>query len=386
VSNEELTLSVSQYIDLVNRVLKESLGEGVWIQGEIEGFNNRTKHTYFNVVERTDGKKASVGVAIWEFNMKRLKPLLDQHRLTLADGIKVRLYGVGDIYPERGSFGFKVSNIDPRFTLGDLAGQRDEIVQKLKLAGLYDANKRVSLPVVPLRIALLTSVGSAAHADTLHELEASGIGFDVQVYDVRVQGEDAAPTVVASLRQAAQRDDIDLIMLVRGGGSKTDLLAFDTEEIAAAIGKCAKPVFTGIGHEIDFSIADEVAYRAFKTPTACAAGVAEVVKEFVKSTEDTWAQIAAAASELLQSAEHDLVRTLDRIRRRPMDVLNLAAQTLKGASDRLRLLDPVNTMARGWSITRDSRGKTIRNIAQVAAGEQITTQLSDGTLSSTVNT
>jgi exodeoxyribonuclease VII large subunit len=386
VSAEELTLSVSQYIDLVNRVLKESLGEGVWIQGEIEGFNNRTKHTYFNVVERTEGKKASVGVAIWEFNMKRLKPLLDKHRLTLGDGIKVRLYGSGGIYADRGSFTFKVNNIDPRFTLGDLAGQRDEIVQKLKLAGLYDANKRVSLPVVPLRIALLTSIGSAAHADTLHELEASGIGFDVQVYDVRVQGEDAAPTVVAALQQAAKRDDIDLIMLVRGGGSKTDLLAFDTEEIAAAIGKCAKPVFTGIGHEIDFSIADEVAYRAFKTPTACAAGVAEVVNEFVKSTEDAWAQIAAAASELLQSAEHDLVRTLDRIRHRPMDVLNLAAQTLKGASDRLRLLDPVNTMARGWSITRDSRGNTIRNVAQVGAGEQITTQLSDGTLSSTVNT
>lgn len=385
VSDEELTLSVSQYIDIVNRVLKDSLGEGVWIQGEIEGFNNRTKHTYFNVVERSDGKKASVGVAIWEFNMKRLKPLLDKHRLTLADGIKVRLFGVGDIYPERGSFGFKVSNIDPRFTLGDLAGQRDEIVQKLKLAGLYDANKRVPLPVVPLRIALLTSIGSAAHADTLHELEASGIGFDVHVYDVRVQGEDAAPTVVAALQQAAKRDDIDLIMLVRGGGSKTDLLAFDTEEIAAAIGKCAKPVFTGIGHEIDFSIADEVAHRAFKTPTACAAGVAEVVNEFVQSTEDAWTQIAAAASDLLQSAEHDLIRTLDRIRRRPMDVLNLAAQTLKGAGDRLRLLDPVNTMARGWSITRDSQGKTIRTIGQVAAGEQITTQLSDGTLSSTVN-
>lgn len=384
MSDVEPTLSVSQYIDLVNQVLRESLGEGVWIQGEIEGFNNRTKHTYFNVVERTDGKKASVGVAIWEFNMKRLKPLLDKHRLTLADGIKVRLYGNGDIYPERGSFGFKVSNVDPRFTLGDLAGVRDEIVQKLKLAGLYDANKRVVLPVVPLRIALLTSIGSAAHADTLHELEASGIGFHISVYDVRVQGEDAAPTVVAALSEAAQRDDIDVIMLVRGGGSKTDLLAFDTEEIAAAIGQCAKPVFTGIGHEIDFSIADEVAYRAYKTPTACAAGVVEVVSGFVQLTEDTWLNIATAATEALHSAEHELVRTLDRIRHRPMDVLNLAAQTLKGASDRVRLLDPVNTMARGWSITRDASGRTIRSIAQVAAGAQVTTQLADGTLTSTV--
>ena len=83
VSDEELTLSVSQYIDIVNRVLKDSLGEGVWIQGEIEGFNNRTKHTYFNVVERSNGKKAAVSVAIWEFNMKRLKPLLDKHRLPI---------------------------------------------------------------------------------------------------------------------------------------------------------------------------------------------------------------------------------------------------------------------------------------------------------------
>jgi exodeoxyribonuclease VII large subunit len=187
------------------------------------------------------------------------------------------------------------------------------------------------------------------------------------------------------MKQAAKRDDIDLIMLVRGGGSKTDLLAFDTEEIASAIGKCTKPVFTGIGHEIDFSIADEVAHRAFKTPTACAAGVTEVVNEFVQSTEEAWAQIAAAASELLQSAEHELVRSLDRIRRRPVDVLNLAAQSLKGVSDRLRLLDPVNTMARGWSITRDAQGRTVRSAAQLAPGEQMTTQLSDGTISSTVN-
>ena len=113
--------------------------------------------------------------------------------------------------------------------------------------------------------------------------------------------------------------------------------------------------------------------------------VVEMVNEFVQLTEDTWAQIASAASDLLQTAEHDLIRTLDRIRHRPMDVLNLAAQTLKGAGDRLRLLDPVNTMARGWSITRDARGKTIRNAAQVAAGEHITTQLSDGTITSTVN-
>ena len=102
MSDEELTLSVSQYIDVVNNVLKSTMGEGVWVQGEIEGFNNRTKHTYFNVVERSDGKKASVNVAIWEFNLKRLKPLLEKHRLTLADGIKVRLLALATCMPNAG--------------------------------------------------------------------------------------------------------------------------------------------------------------------------------------------------------------------------------------------------------------------------------------------
>ena len=205
MSDEELTLSVSQYIDVVNNVLKSTMGEGVWVQGEIEGFNNRTKHTYFNVVERTDGKKASVNVAIWEFNLKRLKPLLEKHRLTLADGIKVRLFGTGDLYAERGSFSFKVSNIDPRFTLGDLAGQRDEIVQKLKLAGLYEANKRVKLPITPCRSSAKT-VGAKLlpknvmqHATRLHcsTFQASP--------KLKLQGQAHLPSLTTSFAPSCQR-------------------------------------------------------------------------------------------------------------------------------------------------------------------------------------
>ena len=403
---EDPTLSVSQFIDVVNGVLKDAFGAGVWVQGEIEGFNGRGKHTYFNIVERSGDKKASLNVAVWEFSLKKMKPLLDQHRLTLADGIKVRLFGVGDIYPDRGSFSFKASNIDPRFTLGDLAGQRDEIVQRLKKNDLYDANRRVALPVVPLRIALITSVGSAAHADTLHELENSGIGFEIFVHDVRVQGDAAVPTIVDALARMGRRDDIDIVMLVRGGGSKVDLLAFDSEEISAAIGKCPKPVFTGIGHEIDFSIADEVAYRAFKTPTACAAGVVEVVAEFVQATEQAWADIASNASELLQAAEHNLSETAigvknlvttaltrslsnldvkaDRVRRRPSEVLGIATMTVKAIADRVRLLDPVNTMARGWSITRNDKGEVVRSTKSLKVGQQLVTSFADGSAVSAI--
>ena len=408
MSDEARTLSVSQFLDIVKGVLSQAFEGGLWIQGEIEGFNGRGKHTYFTIVERESGKKAAVSIAIFEYQMRHIKPLLTKHRLELADGIKVRLYGTPDIYVDRGSFSFKVTNIDPRFTLGDLAGQRDEIVQRLKTRRLYEANKLVPLPVAPLRIALITSIGSAAHADALHELEASGIGFEVFVHDVRVQGAEAVPTVVAAIEQAGARNDIDVVMLVRGGGSKTDLLAFDSEEIAAAIGMCPLPVFTGIGHEVDTSIADEVAHRAYKTPTACAAGVVQLVQEFVQSTEDAWSQISLTASELLNDAERSLNETAqavksavvlalnesahalraaaDRVRRRPAEVLSLATHSLKSASDRLRLLDPVNTMARGWSITRDANGKAIRGASALKQGQVITTSFADGDATSTVET
>ena len=381
---EDPTLSVSQFIDVVNGVLKDAFGAGVWVQGEIEGFNGRGKHTYFNIVERTGDKKASLNVAVWEFSLKKMKPLLDQHRLTLADGIKVRLFGVGDIYADRGSFSFKASNIDPRFTLGDLAGQRDEIVQRLKKNDLYDANRRVALPVVPLRIALITSVGSAAHADTLHELKNSGIGFEIFVHDVRVQGDAAVPTIVDAITRMGRRDDIDIVMLVRGGGSKVDLLAFDSEEISAAIGKCTKPVFTGIGHEIDTSIADLVAHTASKTPTACAQTVIAYVEEF-------YGELSEAAHSLRQLTEYALTRSrarislaVERLRTRPRTSLDRQVQKLEMHAAAVRLLDPAITMARGWSITRNAKGDVVRSISEISPGEKVITTLADGSVTSTV--
>jgi len=376
--NEEVTLTVSQYIGVMNEVLKASQGQGLWVQGEIEGLNTRGKHTYFNVVERGDGGSAALNVAIWEFNMRKMRPLMEQHRLELANGIKVRLFGSGDLYLERGSFSFKASKIDPRFTLGDLAGQRDEIIQRLKKAGLFDANRRVQLPLVPMKLALVTSVGSAAHADTLHELTESGIGFDVRVVDARVQGDDAVQSLVAGLQAADSIDEVDVILLVRGGGSRTDLLAFDAEAVATAIAACRKPVFTGIGHEIDVSIADEVAHRAFKTPTACAAHVVELVRSFIDTTENAWSAIATRSLAQLQAAEHHLVLTAERIRQRPREAFRAAEQHLTHAAARLRLLDPVNTMKRGWSIVRAADGSVVRSVRGVKAKSGLSIHVSDG--------
>ena len=403
----EPTLSVSQFIDVVNGVLRQTFGGGLWVQGEIEGFNGRGKHIYFNLVERDADSKAALSISIWQGNMARLRPLLAQHRLELTDGIKVRIFGTPDIYPQRGSFGFKVSNIDPRFTLGDLAGQRDEVIRLLKEQGLYDANRNLAVPLVPLRVGLITSIGSAAHADVLHEFENSGFGYHLFVYDVRVQGEDSVPTVVAALRDLGQRTDLDVIMIVRGGGSRTDLLAFETREIAEAIARCPLPVFTGIGHEIDISVADEVASRSFKTPTACASAIGEMVRKFVQATEENWRGIATSATTQLHSAERKLSERAaqvknrivdalqrastalsiasDRTRRRPFDVLTSAGRHIDAVAGRLRVLDPVNTMARGWSVTRTTDGLTVRSSTQLSPGDVLVTSFADGSAASTVN-
>lgn len=378
--NEEVTLSVSQYIGVMNEVLKTSQGQGVWVQGEIEGFKPGGKHTYFNIVERSEGVSATLNVAIWQHNMAKMRPIMAQHRLELANGIKVRLFGSGDIYLERGSFSFKASKIDPRFTLGDLAGLRDEIILRLKKSGLYGANRKVEVPIVPLNIAIVTSVGSAAHADTMHELTESGIGFNISVIDSRVQGDDAVKSLVVGLQTADSLDDVDVILLVRGGGSRTDLLAFDAEEVATAIATCRRPVFTGIGHEIDTSIADEVACRAFKTPTACAAHVVELTRGFVDATEHAWSSIATSGLTILQRAEHDLVLAGERARQRPRDVIRAAEQHLTHAAARLRLLDPVNTMKRGWSIVRDERGAVVRSVKGLTKGSTLAVNVADGSI------
>jgi exodeoxyribonuclease VII large subunit len=404
----EPTMSVSEFVKYVNGILKRGLGRGVWVQGEIESFNDRNKHLYFNVVERDGTKKATLNVAMWDGIHTKLRPLLDRHRLTLGDGIKVRLFGVADVWDVNGKFSFKVSNIDPRYTLGDLAGQRDEVIRQLREKGLYDANRQVELPLVPLRLALITSVGSAAHADTVHELTDSGIGFSITVHDVRVQGEGAVSTIVTALDHYSSRDDIDLVMVVRGGGSRTDLLAFDTLEVASAIGRCRKPVFVGVGHEIDKSVADEVAYRAFKTPTACAAGVVDVVQAYVERTESAWDSIADEAMEMLRRSEQALVDSAhsirhrvfeivragenlvtvasERIRRRPLDVVRNAAREIDAVAERVRLLDPKTTMARGWSITTTKDGRTVRSVANVSTGDDVVTHLADGTITSVVGT
>lgn len=406
-ASADRTLSVSEFIKAVNRVLSREFSPGVWVQGEVVKWRVVGRNAYCQLVENKNGKSiGTLDLSFFNDNLVRVNNKLRDHRVAMEDGIKVRVYGKPNVWDAAGKFSLVVTSIDPRFTLGDMQATRDELVKKLKTAGLYDENRNREFPDLPLRVGVITSMGTAAWHDIHSRFEASGLPFQLKVANVRVQGDVAVPQIVDALWALGARDDIDVIMMVRGGGSKTDLACFDAEAIAVAIAQSPLPVVTGLGHEIDVSIADEVAHAHFTTPTACAAALIDRVQGMVDAAESGWQSIARHTRGLLDVAEARLferaggIRTMavgaverantrlalvaQQVATRPGTILSSAERSLSVFDARTRLLDPVNTMARGWSITRAADGSTLRSTKQAKEGETLVTTVADGTITSTV--
>ena len=269
------TYTVGELAEAINSALRRRFTDGVWVRGEIQGWSERGPHAYFRLVGEDDDGKSAINVQFFANSRMRLRPILNKHRLRLGDGLKVRIFGHLDYFAPSGQLGLKMSGLDPRFTLGEMALERDEVVRRLVANGLFDANRRTRVPRAPLRVGVVTSTASAAWGDFTHELDRSNLAFRLRVIDVRVQGEWAVDMVSGALRTLTRHDDLDVVVLIRGGGSKTELATFDHESIATAIATSPLPVFTGLGHEVDRSVADEVAHSSLKTPTACAAALVE---------------------------------------------------------------------------------------------------------------
>lgn len=286
------TYTVGELAEAINDQMRRGFGDGVWVRGEIDGLRHSGPHTYFALVDQDgDGARAVLNVSLFAPMKRNLTPLLKRNRLELGNGMKVRIFGYLDFYAPTGRLGLKMAGIDPRFTLGELSQQRDQVVRRLVAAGLLDANRRHPLSPIPLRVGVVASVGTAAWHDFHDELVRSGFGFHVTVCDTRVQGEWATTMVAASIRSLTARRDLDCVVVIRGGGARNELATFDAEEIAMAIATSPIPVLTGLGHEIDRSVADEVAHTALKTPTACAGALIEAVARYRTSTEERWSAI-----------------------------------------------------------------------------------------------
>jgi exodeoxyribonuclease VII large subunit len=425
------TYTVSELADAVNQTLRRGFSDGVWVRGEIQGWNERGGHAYFSLCDDSPGRQAVVRVQFFAPARNRLRPLLAKHRLRLADGMKVRIFGHLDFYAPSGQLGLKMVDLDPRFTLGDLAQQRDQVLRRLAADGSLDANRRHRLGPVPLRLGVVASPGTAAWHDFHDELQRSGFGFRVVLAGTRVQGPDAPRLVsraVTALGHHARRYGLDAIVLIRGGGARNELATFDAEVIARAIVASPVPVLTGLGHEIDRSVADEVAHTSLKTPTACAAALVHDVGAYLTAVEQAFTAVGAAARATMNRTEAALVERSRRIAGRTHAAVDRAGERLGGRVQRLRTsaerpiadrsrhltglthrlvtrapqvlgaedrhltgiearvraLDPVNVLARGWTITRSAAGTIVRSPDDVSAGDVIHTRFAAGSVRSRV--
>jgi exodeoxyribonuclease VII large subunit len=305
--------SVAELSTLVAATLDEAFADDVWVTGEIRDINRSAAgHVYFQLVEPSSDPgvrpSAALAVVLFDQNRRAVNAMLRRARsVKMTDGVQVRIRATLDFYPPQGRLQLRMVGIDPFHTLGALEAEREQTLRALAAEGLLGRNAGVHFPSTPITIGVVTSAGSAAHADFVEEFTASGMAWRLLVADARVQGREAEASIVDAIDALVGRG-VDVIALVRGGGARTDLAAFDSERIARAIAACPTPVVTGIGHEVDTSVADSVAARSYKTPTACAAALVAAGRDSLARADDLWAAIVVTLGDHL--AEHT-----DRLRR-----------------------------------------------------------------------
>ncbi|MGI9622587.1 MAG: exodeoxyribonuclease VII large subunit [Acidimicrobiales bacterium] len=352
----ERTFGVAEFAQLVSDVIEHSFPHDVWIQGEVRDMRRtRSGHVYFSLVDPTDrsGERpdATLSVVLFDGTRRTINAHIKRAGggLRIDDGVAVRIRGIPEFYVPQGRLNLRMTAIDPEYTIGLLAASRERLLRTLSEEGLLDKNSSLVLPPAPLRVGLVTASGSAAHADFIDELSSAGIGFHVVFAPSPVQGDDAPRHISAAIR-TCEIAGVEVIAVVRGGGARTDLIAFDDELVARAIAGCGVPVLTGIGHEIDTSVADEVAYHALKTPTACAGHLAALALDADRRTSELWRHISTRSTAVLQhhsravsTATHAARRSVHSALRRSdlatsgatLRVRDLAAAQLDRAGDRL---------------------------------------------------
>ncbi len=435
-------LSIGALYDEVEKALTSVFPRSrqLWVRGEIQSLSDQTGrsgHCYLDLVDPEDGGGGTVSrgrgapalkVKCWKGIWGPLRAALGKEGIALSEGMVVIMRGTLDLYRPKGEIGFVLSELDVTALLGRLAAQRAELIRKLESEGLLRRNATISVPEMTLRVGLVASPGTEGYRDFLGQLEGSGFAFRVQVVPVAVQGGEA-PVAIAAAVKALSRTDCDLIVVVRGGGSKADLAAFDTEVVARAIATATKPVWTGIGHTGDESVADMVANRTCITPTECGQHVVLQVSEWWGShvgdpaavlarrvpvlladaeTRDAQARgrlTRAARSQLRVHRERLSVRAGALVRQAPgglearqgsvrtqaarlgpLSLGHLSRQTERVRSWQrlLTAYDVDRQLERGYSLTFNAEGQLVRNAGDVLVGHEITTRFADGKVRSRV--
>ena len=412
VREPDEVLEVGAFYQLLTAQLESAFGRRHphWVRGEIAKVYEKG-HVYVDLVDAgsasSDSKRPVLNAHCWATQWAPLKKKLAADGVTLSAGLIVNFYGYVDVYAPQGKIGFTITQIDVQGLLGDVARRRAELIARLTAEGLLEANKQIAVPAVPLRVGLVASPGTEGYNDFTGQLLHSGYGFQIILVKSAVQG-DAAPAQIVAAVETLDQHGVDIICVVRGGGSKGDLACFDDERVARAIAASSTPVFTGIGHTGDESIADLVAHTRAITPTKLGEEIAAIVESWharhvrvpAQRVLDATAEVLDEATEYaaerrrtmifavrdrLRAEQRHLASTRSALLVHSRHLLTSSAQMLASHRALLSAYDPKRRLAQGWSVVTNHEGQVVKSLDNVTAGDTVSVLVSDGSFESTVN-
>ena len=394
-SDESAVETVNEITLRVKGVL-ESRFTNVAVQGELSGGKVFSSGHFYGALKDESSK---LNLTIWRSSMTRI-------RFDLEDGMKVIAYGNLEVYPKNGAYSLIATRIEP-VGQGELDLAFRQICEKLRQAGLFEADRKRPLPEFPKRVAVITSVSGAALRDFWRVVSDRWPLVELIVIDSLVQGDTAAEKLTQAVRSAQEIKDLDLIVLTRGGGSREDLWPFNDESLAYAIAASRVPVVSAVGHEIDTSVSDLVADFRAATPTHAATNIFPDLREVLQRIDGLDVRLRNALDQrLLQTG-----RRIDELDRRLVSagsrVVERAASSVQQAESRLKSglqrrmtelettlvrqaavlesLSPLKVLSRGYSVTLADDGKrVVRSASEIVAGDAIETRLPDGRIISRV--
>ena len=437
--NEETTYRVFEINQKIKEILETSFPQSIWVKGEIASFDRQAKqrNIFFQLQEK-DKIHNRLLATVDCFLGETAKPLLRKRLIEGGvvqqlkggmDGLEVRLKVKLSVYVPGGKYHLMVEDIDPAFTLGQIEQNRKRIIEFLKRNNLLEKNKKETfLPLVVQKIGLTTKEGSQAYFDFLKKLEDSHFSFLVSFYQASVQGRRLEPDILKALNYFHEHsEEIDVVVIVRGGGARSDLGWFDNQKIAEAIANFPKPVLTGIGHKKDVSITDLVAYLAASTPSSLADFLTARNEGYLRKLEKSMREIRLSALNLLrwhqqtvknlrsaiqanaqrssqvafqklfffqkeirQISLRSLKNEIRKISEAKEKILAFARESirrnknqLKGYQENIALLDPINILKRGFSLATIN-GKIVKGIEGIKIGAIVWTHFQKGKIKSQV--
>lgn len=399
-------LSLFELNRFVKQALHNHLPDTYWVQAELSDVrSNSSGHCYLEFVQKDTGGNHLIAKArgtIWSNIFKMLKPYFEQETgQQFASGIKV-LVQVSVEFHELYGYSLTVLDIDPTYTLGDMARRRREIILRLEEEGVLTMNKELDMPLAPQRIAVISSATAAGYGDFCDQLRNNpyGLSFQTKLFPAVMQGERVEESIISALESVYQElDEWDVVVLIRGGGATSDLSGFDTYNLAANCAQFPLPIVTGIGHERDETVLDIVAHTRVKTPTAAAEYLIGRLYETALKLEDHATRVVNKVEERLNWEHTRLNRLSERI---PMNVrmcLQAGHYAVKGIQHRIdvalqerllkekhrlqllehqvRTASPEHLLKRGYSITLLD-GRAVTDISMLKEGDVVTTRYAKG--------